>query len=161
MKTPDERAHILRSIEQVITAAPFQEWLPTEFVGLSLDGVVEIKAHWRESWGNGGDGNYTHGGVIATLSDLAAECAVMVITGAPVPTIDMSIRYLGASRGEDLLARGSVIRSGRSIAVAEARIFRQDGTLIAVATAGFAAFRLAETSSVPAPSAYKIGGAGR
>lgn len=131
-------------LNRALEDAPFRSWLPAVVTAVAADGSVELRVPWQPGWGNGGEGGYTHGGVLAALVDLAAECAVMAAFGAPAPTIDLSIRYLAPTREEALVARGSLIRKGRSVTVAEARVEREDGTLVATGSGGFATFTIAE-----------------
>jgi uncharacterized protein (TIGR00369 family) len=52
--------------------------------------------------------------------------------GRGVPTIDMRVDFHSAAReGEELVARATVIKLGRSVATAEARVLGPDGRLIA------------------------------
>ena len=74
-----------------------------------------------------------HGGILATLADTAAAAAVL--TEIPLATrlvsIEMKINFLSAHREGLLRAEGTVLKLGRSIAVAEAEIVNQDGKKIA------------------------------
>ena len=79
-----------------------------------------------------------HGGVIATLLDTCAGCAVhsTLPAGSAYTTIDLSVKYLrpvtpasGLIRGE-----GVVVSAGRRTALAEARAYDSEGRLIAHAT---------------------------
>lgn len=79
-----------------------------------------------------------HGGMIATLLDTCAGCAVHTTlpAGTGYTSIDLAVRFLrpvtaasGTIRGE-----GVVLSSGRRTALAEARAFDSAGRLVAHAT---------------------------
>ena len=74
-----------------------------------------------------------HGGVLATLADTAAAAAVL--TEMPLAdrlaTIEMKINFLSVHREGLLRAEGTVLRRGKTLAVAEAEITNQDGEKIA------------------------------
>ena len=79
-----------------------------------------------------------HGGVLATLLDTCAACALhsTLPAGTGYTTVDLSVKYLrpvtvetGTVRGE-----GSVLASGRRTALTEARAFDGQGRLLAHAT---------------------------
>ena len=53
-----------------------------------------------------------HGGVIATLIDLAGHAVVAVKIGKIAPTIDLRIDYLRPSTGESIIARARLLKAG-------------------------------------------------
>ncbi len=74
-----------------------------------------------------------HGGVIATLIDVAGDFAVAIKcdTGG-VPTINLSVDYLRMAGDVDLIAKARVRRAGRTIAVVDVDVETDEGRLIAV-----------------------------
>jgi uncharacterized protein (TIGR00369 family) len=118
-------------LSEMILSAPLHRWLDLRLVELTEE-HVDIAMPWREEIVADPKARYTHGGILATLIDLAADYAVAAKLGRGVPTIDMRIDYHKAAMpGEELIARGRVIKMGRTIATAEATIRKADGTLIA------------------------------
>ena len=79
-----------------------------------------------------------HGGVIATLIDVAGDFAVAIKcdTGG-VPTINLAVDYLRMAGDVDLVAKARVRRAGRTIAVADIDVETDDGRLIAVGRATY------------------------
>lgn len=76
-----------------------------------------------------------HGGVIATVLDVAAYLAVapQLSTGEEAVTIAFAASYLAAAQpDEQLLARGCFIRRTRQLAFASAEL-RGESTLLAIA----------------------------
>ena len=120
----------LEHVQTLISRAPYHQWLGLTVIALADDGI-EVKAKWREEWVVNPERRYTHGGVIATLIDIAADWAMLKQNGRPVPTIDLRIDYHRPAMPGDLTARGKVIRAGSQFATAEAQIFDQDGKLVA------------------------------
>jgi uncharacterized protein (TIGR00369 family) len=79
-----------------------------------------------------------HGGVLSTLLDSAAGCAVhsTLPAGRGYTSLDLSVKFLRAvtvSTGK-IAAHGRVLNSGRRTALAEAQIKDSNGKLIAHAT---------------------------
>jgi len=75
-----------------------------------------------------------HGGVIATFIDIAA--AAGFVAGAPDDmaggvTSNMSISYLSAARGVDLLAEAHVLRRGKRQIATDVTVTDPSGRLIA------------------------------
>ena len=120
----------LEQVQEMILRGPYHQWLGLKVIALSEDGI-ELKASWREEWVVNPQRRYTHGGVLAALVDLAADWAMVRRAGRGVPTLDLRVDYHRAAMPGDLTARGTVIRFGRQISTAEARILDQDGKLVA------------------------------
>ena len=69
-----------------------------------------------------------HGGAIGALADICAGYAALTVAGPEleVTTIEYKINFLAAFQGGHLLGRGEVIRAGRRVIVAAARIVQVD-----------------------------------
>jgi uncharacterized protein (TIGR00369 family) len=117
-------------VQQLITRAPYHQWLGIEVISVAPD-AVELKAKWREDWVVNPDRRYTHGGVLATLVDIAADWSMVMRTKRGVPTIDLRIDYHSPAMPGDLTARGKVVRFGGQFSTAEAQIFDQEDKLLA------------------------------
>jgi len=64
-----------------------------------------------------------HGGVIATLADMALAFTGGPVMGDGAVTQEFKINYLRPGVGDALLARGEVVASGRNQAVVRADVF--------------------------------------
>jgi len=87
-----------------------------------------------------------HGGVLATLLDTAAGCAVHTTlpAGLGYTSVDLSVKYLRpATLASGLLTcTGTVIQRGRRTALGEARLTDAAGRLVAHATSTCLLFEL-------------------
>src|SRR5512132_2932290 len=119
----------LERVQQLVTRAPYHQWLGLKVVAVSDDGI-ELTAVWREEWVVNPERRYTHGGVLAAIVDLAADWAMVKRMGRPVPTIDLRVDYDAAAMPGDLSARGKGIRRGGQFSVAEAQVFDHAGKLV-------------------------------
>jgi len=72
---------------------------------------------------------FVHAGVVATIADSAAGYAGLTLmpAGAGVLTAEFKINLLAPARGEHLIAQGRVIKAGRSLTIAEADVFCEEG----------------------------------
>jgi uncharacterized protein (TIGR00369 family) len=79
-----------------------------------------------------------HGGVISTLLDTAAACAVhsTLAVGELYTSLDLTVKFLRPVSVESgvLLCEGVVLQRGRRTALAEAQLFDERGKLLAHAT---------------------------
>jgi len=68
---------------------------------------------------------YIHGGIIGTIGDTAAGYAAYTLMppASSVLTIEYKMNLLAPGDGELLIARGEVVRAGRTLVVARADVF--------------------------------------
>ena len=80
-----------------------------------------------------------HGGIIATLVDEVTGAAVTsAIESASAPTVSMNVEYLHAiAIGGTYTAVGEIVRMGRALAIADARISDEEGKVLARGTCFF------------------------
>lgn len=85
-------------------------------------GLVEIHLpHWD---GVEQQHGFIHGGVVGMIADSAAGYAAMTVVpaGASVLSIEYKLNLMVPANGEQLIARGSVVRPGKTIIVTKAEI---------------------------------------
>ena len=114
----------LEKAQQLITRAPYHQWLGLKVAALHDDGI-ELTATWREEWVVNPERRYTHGGVLAALVDLAADWAMLKKLGRPVPTIDLRVDYHAAAMPGDLTAKGQGGARGRPVLLRRGLRLRQ------------------------------------
>lgn len=68
---------------------------------------------------------FVHGGVVGMIADSAAGYAAMtcVPANASVLTVEYKMNLMSPAAGEKLIARGSVVRAGRTLIVTQAEVF--------------------------------------
>lgn len=72
---------------------------------------------------------FFHGGVIGTLADSAAGYAAFSLMGErdSVLTVEYKMNIVAPGQGEALVARGQVLRPGRTLTVCEAKVYALAG----------------------------------
>ena len=82
---------------------------------------------------------FAHGGLVATLADLAAGFAAVTLVpeGVGVVTADLKMSYLNPGVGQRIRAVGWVLKAGRRLHFCEAEVWCDD-VLIAKASATMA-----------------------
>ncbi|MEN9481172.1 MAG: hypothetical protein RLZZ298_2567 [Pseudomonadota bacterium] len=72
---------------------------------------------------------FVHGGVVGMIADSAAGYAAMTMVSATdsVLTVEFKMNLLAPADGEKLIARGKVVRSGRTLIVTQAEVFAVNG----------------------------------
>jgi len=68
---------------------------------------------------------FVHGGVVGTIADSAAGYAAMTVVpaSATVLTVEYKMNLVAPADGEKLVARGQVVRAGRTLIVTKAEVF--------------------------------------
>lgn len=92
-------------------------------LALVEQGVTEIHLpHWQ---GIEQQHGFIHGGVVGMIADSAAGYAAMTMipTSASVLTVEFKMNLLAPADGEQLIARGQIVRAGRTLIVTKAEVF--------------------------------------
>ena len=107
-------------------------------LGAALDrvgaGDIEIRLPYREDLTQ--QHGFVHAGIVATVLDSACGYAALSLMppGVGVLSVEFKINLLAPARGDLLIARGRVLRAGRTITVCQAEgIMRTDGEMVPVA----------------------------
>ncbi len=93
---------------------------------------------------------FVHGGIIGMIADSACGYAAysLMPASASLVTVEYKINILAPARGA-LVARGEVVKAGRTLTVARAEVYAQDGTHIA--TMQQTLMMLPDTADTPDP----------
>jgi len=76
-------------------------------------------------------GNRVHGGIIATLVDVAMSRASLTITGRLCRTVDIHLSYMApAMEDTELIAEAKVTHAGQSLVAVEGTVVDENGRLI-------------------------------
>lgn len=107
-------------------------------LGITLDHLAPGEAGFGLPWRPdvGQQHGAFHGGLIATLLDTACGYAALTLMhpGAEVMSVEFKVNFMAPARGERLLARGRVLRAGRTLTTCQgdASVLR-DGAEVPVA----------------------------
>ena len=103
------------------------------------DGESEVAFEISEIWLN--MQGILHGGAFATMLDTACGVAIRSLLDLEKyrghATLELKTSYLKAGKPGKYLAKGRVLRMGRSVAYSEASLFDPDGELVSKASATF------------------------
>ncbi len=119
-------------ISQFIPASPLVKHLGIELRALEPD-RAQLLLPYRAELATMAD--VVHGGAIASLIDTAGMAAAWADDEEPEAlagaTVSLTVDYVAAARGQDLLATATVARRGRSLAFTDVRVTDPDGRLVA------------------------------
>ena len=108
-----------------------EEWIPfNKLVGIRAlrveRGDILFEVAFREELIGDPIKRALHGGVLSMLADTAGGFAVwsaLEDTRARVSTIDLRVDYLRPGRQEDVHAHATLVRAGKTVGVADVRLF--------------------------------------
>lgn len=130
---PDFEARVRRSFAR----QAFMRTLGVELVHLAPGEVDLAMPHRPQLTQQHG---YFHAGATATIADSAAGYAALSLypRGTGVLTVEFKINLLRPAEGERLIARGRVVKPGRTLTICRAEVYgERDGHETHVATALF------------------------
>ena len=93
-------------------------------------GCVEIELPFREELTQ--QKGFVHGGVLGMIADTACGYAAFSLmpAGCSLVTVEYKINILSPARGS-LVARGEVVKPGRTLTVAHGEVYARDGKHVA------------------------------
>lgn len=119
----------------------FNAWLGVEPVEAG-ERHVSIRLPYRSEFGYHPTEPYYHGGIIASLIDIAGYAAVAIHFNRPTPTVNLHIDYLAPALGDSLVAEAEIRRLGKSLSRVDVNVMAS-GKLVAL---GRGVFMFKETS---------------
>ena len=105
-----------------------------DLIGASLTvvepGYVEVRLPYRDDLTQ--QKGYVHGGILGMIADTACGYAAFSLmpAGGSLVTVEYKMNILTPARGA-LLARGRVVRAGRTLTVARGEVYSEDGKHVA------------------------------
>lgn len=91
-------------------------------LGAIRPGYVEIRVPYSDDLSQ--QHGFFHGGVVGTIADSAGGYAAFSLMGANdgVLTVEYKVNLLAPADGDHLIARGQVVRPGRTLTVTQAEV---------------------------------------
>lgn len=89
------------------------------------DGEVDIELPWSDAIQQ--QHGFAHAGAIATIADSSCgyACLTKMPEGSAVLSVEFKINLLAPAVGERFIARGRVVRMGRTVGVATSEVIAQ------------------------------------
>jgi uncharacterized protein (TIGR00369 family) len=103
-------------------------------IGASLGtvepGYVEVRLPFRDDLTQ--QKGYVHGGILGMIADTACGYSAFSLmpAGCSLVTVEYKINILSPARGA-LVAKGQVVKPGRTLTIARAEVYAEDGKHIA------------------------------
>jgi uncharacterized protein (TIGR00369 family) len=134
-----ERHLDLEDLNAMVVSSPFHQVLGlcVESTDAATDTLV-MRLRYDERISRAEGTGQHHGGVIASLIDIAGDFALIWQLGHGVPTINFRTDYLRPAINTDLLAHARVRRIGRTVSLCDIDVYSEEGKLVAVGRGTYA-----------------------
>lgn len=116
-------------LEKQLLQAKFHQFLGLELLEVTEE-HLKLKLPLNELFVTEGD--YIHGGILATIIDIAGYFEVQKQFPQPAPTVHLTIDYLRAAKREDLYVTAKTIKLGRSVSVVDVTVTNEVNKMIAI-----------------------------
>ena len=92
-------------------------------------GYAEVTLPWREEFTQ--QSNAVHGGILTMIGDNAGGYAAwsMEPNDANMLTVEFKINLLGEAKGNPIIARGNVVKQGRTLTVTRVDIYSVENNI--------------------------------
>jgi uncharacterized protein (TIGR00369 family) len=129
-----EETNYFQELKDLFSKVPFWQHVGCRIVEVG-DGhsVISLEIGLQHLNGNG----TVHGGVFATLLDNAMGLAARATAGRFQATTHMNVHFLQAVSEGTIYARGRVVHRTKRTVTTEARVEKEDGSLLAMSTGTF------------------------
>ena len=126
------------TLEALLKSPPYHQVMGYELGNFDPEnGILEIRQPFQDGIRRMEGNDQIHGGVIASLIDVAGTYALIMFINKGVPTINLRVDYLRAASGTDLLAKAVVRKNGRTIGTVDIEVHDANERLIAIGRAVF------------------------
>ena len=128
----EEQQRRRAAVRDLMATTPFLAGLGIVIERYEPDEVT-VRLPFRADLTN--DGTYYHGGVIASVVDTAGAAAAWsnhdFDKGARASTVAMSVQYVGACQGSDLVCHARTVKRGKELTFTEITATDASGTVVA------------------------------
>ena len=126
----DQAPPSLELCNSALRAAPFHRWLNLEVIEIG-EKRIKILMPWREEIVSNPRIGSAHGGILASLIDLAGFYVLLLNDQPAAATTTLSTDYHRPAVSGPLFVESRIINTGRQLGAAESVVRNSDGELLA------------------------------
>ncbi|WP_430445978.1 hotdog fold thioesterase [Sphingorhabdus contaminans] len=120
----------IEQLRAMLVVAPFHRWLGLDIAALTADELI-LEMPWRDEIVSNPMIGSAHGGILSALIDLTGLYTINALGGSARATADLRVDFHRPAISGPLRAIGRVVKLGKQLSVAETRIEKADGKLLA------------------------------
>lgn len=118
------------ALQGALSIAPFHAWLGLRVEDVT-NGVLHLSMPWRDEIVSNPRIPSVHGGVLASLIDLAGMYVLLTRTRLVSATASLHVDYHRPASGGPLHVHARVVKIGRTLSVADSEVRSGDDSLLA------------------------------
>lgn len=123
----------LADLQAYLSVSPFHQHFDMQVVAADKEkALCKLQLKFSNTLERIAGSKQYHGGVIATLIDIAGNFALINLLSYGVPTINFRVDYLRPATATDLFAITSVRKAGKTVGIVDVDIEDEKGKLVAV-----------------------------
>jgi len=128
-------------LQEILKGSPYHRLFNMDLVATQAEDELQVRIQYTNAVERiPGAGQY-HGGVLASLGDIAGSFLIAQVTGMGGSTIHFSIDYLRPAVKTEVTARARVRRIGKTVGFVDVDIQDGSGQLVAVCRGVYAVMR--------------------
>ena len=129
----------IADIQERLGRSKYHQLFRPEVLELDNEAMtLALKVHMRPEFERQPDTGHWHGGVLASLIDIAGCYALMLVAGGQMLTLNFSTDFLRLAVSDHLIARARVRRVGRTVGFVDVEIEDADGLQVVMGRACYA-----------------------
>lgn len=126
-------------IQEQISRAEFHQLYRPEVLDVDNDTMtMRLRVSMRDTFERQPGTGQWHGGVLASLVDIAGCYALMLVAGGPLLTLNFSTDFLRLAVSDHLVATAVVRRAGRTVGFVDVEITDDAGDVVVTGRACYA-----------------------
>lgn len=126
-------------LNELLMTSPFHQVLNLAVEQLDDDtDTLVMRLPYADNISRAAGSGQHHGGVIASLIDIAGDFALIWQLGHGVPTINFRTDYLRPAVNTDLIAHARIRRVGRTVSVCDIDVYSEEAKLVAIGRGTYA-----------------------
>ncbi len=129
----------IEDIQERITRSKFHQMYDPRVLEVDNDAMmIKLRVSMRPEFERQPGTGQWHGGIIASLVDIAGVYALLLVARGPILTLNFSTDFLRLGVSEQLYATATVLRAGRTVGFVDVSIVDDNGAVIATGRACYA-----------------------
>lgn len=126
-------------IQERISRSKYHQLFQPKVLEVDNDAAtLKLQVSMCETFERQPDTGHWHGGVLASLVDIAGCYALMLVAGGPMLTLNFSTDFLRLAVSDQLIATATVRRVGRTVGFVDVDIADDQGAVVVTGRACYA-----------------------
>jgi uncharacterized protein (TIGR00369 family) len=128
-------------LQEILKGSPYHRLFSMDLVQTEAEDELQVRVQYTSAVERVPGGGQYHGGVLASLGDIAGTFVLLRALGIGASTIHFSIDFMRPAVKTDVVAHAKVRRLGKTVGFVDIDIQNESGQLVAVCRGVYALMR--------------------